>query len=347
MESKLKLSIVIPVRNEGKTIRKLLEALILQEFAAEEFEIIVADGNSSDDTAEQVREFASYSTVSVILIGNPGIRSSAGRNAGLMRSRGNLVVFIDGHCHLPSQTLLRDTVSLFESTKADCLCRPQPLIAPTLSRTSQVIAAARASFLGHGRGSLIYDMKRVGFVDPGSSGASYRRQVFETIGMFDERYDACEDVDLNIRLKKNGLVAYTDPRLAVYYEARGTIRALFAQMLRYGRGRIRLAAKHHEVASVSYFLPLLIVAILFSALVSVDIGGIGQSILFGILIVYVGAVFCASVQLVSRCGQRSLWQAPVVYLAIHLGLGIGMLTELLSLRWAGFTRRAASENNIP
>src|ERR1700733_1546813 len=114
MELKPKLSVVIPVRNEGKTIRKLLEALVSQEFAAEEFEIIVADGNSSDDTAEQVREFATYSTVSVILIGNPGIRSSAGRNAGLVRSRGDLVVFIDGHCHLPSQTLLRDTISVCE-----------------------------------------------------------------------------------------------------------------------------------------------------------------------------------------------------------------------------------------
>ena len=318
-----------------------------QEFETEEFEIIVADGNSSDDTAEQVRGFAFNSPVSVILIENPGVRSSAGRNAGLVRSRGDLVVFIDGHCHLPSQTLLRDTISVFESTKADCLCRPQPLIAPTFSRTGQVIAAARASFLGHGRGSLIYDMKRVGFVDPESSGASYRRQVFETIGMFDERYDACEDVDLNIRLRKGGMVSYTDPRLAVHYEPRGTIRALFKQMLRYGRGRIRLATKHPEMISVNYFLPLFIVAIWISALISLEIGGVGRPALLGILMAYMGIIMCTSARLAGRCGSRALWQAPVVYLAIHLGLGIGMLAEALSLRWTSFLRRDASESKNP
>jgi len=42
-------------------------------------------------------------------------------------SAGDLIFFVDGHCHIPSKTLLRDAVTLFEKTGADCLCRPQPL----------------------------------------------------------------------------------------------------------------------------------------------------------------------------------------------------------------------------
>lgn len=293
-----------------------------------------------------MREFASNSPVTVILAENPGIRSSAGRNVGIMTSVGDVIVFIDGHCCLPSQTLLEDTVRLFESTKADCLCRPQPLIARTASKTGEVIAHARASILGHGRDSLIYDMDRVGFVDPASSGASYRRHVFDTVGMFDERYDACEDGDFNIRLRNKGLTAYTDPCLAIYYEPRRTVRALFKQMLRYGRGRVRLAAKHPDEASLSYFAPLLLLIVCLSTVVSLGFGGMGRTLLLGLVSLYGIAILYASVQLAVKCGSRSLWQAPLVYVVIHLGLGMGMLAELMSLDWISFQRDVSFKSDI-
>jgi succinoglycan biosynthesis protein ExoA len=340
-----KISIVIPVRNEIKGIGHLLDSLTSQDLDHDLFEIIVADGRSTDGTAEYVRHFSLKSPVAVTVVDNPGIRSSAGRNAGLINSAGEVIVFIDGHCHIPSKTLLRDTLSLFESSSADCLCRPQPLVAPASSETGKVVGIVRASRLGHGRDSLIYDMNRVGFVDPASSGASYRRRVFDVIGMFDERYDACEDVDLNIRLRKSGMAAYTDPRLAVYYEPRNTVRALFVQMLRYGRGRIRLAVRHFDVTSVSYFAPLLLVIFGLSVLVSIGFGGAIRFILLGSLLLYVATVLSMAAQLARTCGSRCLWQAPVIYFAIHLGLGIGMFAELLNLRWTTFLHNSRGGNN--
>jgi succinoglycan biosynthesis protein ExoA len=316
-----KISIVIPVRNEIKGIGHLLDSLTSQDLDHDLFEIIVADGRSTDGTAEYVRHFSLKSRVAVTVVDNPGIRSSAGRNAGLINSAGEVIVFIDGHCHIPSKTLLRDTLSLFESSSADCLCRPQPLVAPASSETGKVVG------------------------DPASSGASYRRRVFDVIGMFDERYDACEDVDLNIRLRKSGMAAYTDPRLAVYYEPRNTVRALFVQMLRYGRGRIRLAVRHFDVTSVSYFAPLLLVIFGLSALVSIGFGGAIRFILLGSLLLYVATVLSMAAQLARTCGSRCLWQAPVIYFAIHLGLGIGMFAELLNLRWTTFLHNSRGGNN--
>src|SRR5579875_3776875 len=249
MTDKPTISIVVPVRNEALTLPSLLESLVEQDFPPNAFEIIVADGRSTDATRALVLDFAAKSAVAVSLVDNPGIRSSAGRNAGVAAARGEFIVFIDGHCRIPSRNLLRSTVALFQETRADCLCRPQPLLAPPGSWLGSVVAAARASTLGHGRDSLIYDMTAAGFVDPASSGASYRRSVFSAIGVYDERFDACEDVEFNTRVRKAGMLAYTDPRLAVYYEPRSSLRALLRQMVRYGRGRVRLMTKHPDTVS--------------------------------------------------------------------------------------------------
>ena len=87
---------------------------------------------------------------------------------------GDIILFIDGHCEIPSTELLRDTAKLLDETGADCLCRPQPLIAFSPTGVGRIIADARASTLGHGRDSLIYDMSHSGFVHPASSGATYQ-----------------------------------------------------------------------------------------------------------------------------------------------------------------------------
>ena len=237
------ISVIMPVRNERKTLPALLNALVSQEYPKDLFEILVADGRSDDGTREYVVGYGLSSPVVVRLVDNPAIRSGPGRNAGISQARGEFIVFVDGHCHIPSLSLLLDTVRLFDESRADCLCRPQPLSAPTGKPMGRVIANVRASSLGHGRDSLIYDMQYSGFVDPASSGASYRRHVFEAIGRYDESFDACEDVEFNTRVREAGMTAYTDPALAVYYEPRSSLKALFLQMSRYGRGRVRLARK--------------------------------------------------------------------------------------------------------
>ena len=130
-------------------------------------EILVADGRSNDGTREAGRAKASTAAVAIRVVDNPGIRSGAGRNAGVAAATGEIILFIDGHCEIPSPHLLQDTVILLEETGADCLCRPQPLIAFSPQGVGRIIADARASALGHGRDSLIYNMSHSGFVHSG------------------------------------------------------------------------------------------------------------------------------------------------------------------------------------
>ena len=332
MTPKSFISVILPVRNEALALPSLLESLVLQDYPRDAFEIIVADGRSTDQTRTVVRDFAAHAEVPVLLVENPGIRSSAGRNAGVAASRGEFIIFIDGHCHIPSRTLLRDTIALFQSTRADCLCRPQPLLAPASAWLGSVVAAARASALGHGRDSLIYDLTTAGYVDPASSGASYRRPVFTAIGGFDERFDACEDVEFNTRLRKAGMIAYIDPRLAVHYAPRSTLRSLLQQMIRYGRGRIRLMRKHRDTIAFSQLAPAAFFAWTIVAALACVLSASPwlRWVLCAPLVLYLFVSATAAFSLSRKHTAGFFLPAIAVYSVIHLGLGAGLWVEFVS-----------------
>ena len=339
-----KISVILPVRNEVRSLGRLLDQLLQQNYSAELFEILVADGRSTDGTRTLVEQKASTATVSLRVIDNPGIRSGPGRNAGVAAATGDIILFIDGHCEIPSKELLQDTVKLLEETGADCLCRPQPLIAFSPRGVGRIIADARASTLGHGRDSLIYNMSHSGFVHPASSGATYKRPVFERVGTYDESFDACEDVEFNTRVAAAGYRAYTDPRLSVYYEPRNSFRGLFRQMMRYGIGRVRLARKHPESASMSQWAPAVLVAAFAVAIVSgaaaIVMGNWMVAIPAFPAAMFVLITIVASMHLGWRHGLAHALLGPIAYGCIYLGLGTGMWTEL-----AGITRQPARLSN--
>ena len=111
-----KISVILPVRNEARCIGLLLEQLLRQTYPAERYEILVADGRSSDGTRAAVEAIARTASVSIRVVDNPGIRSGAGRNAGVAAASGDILVFIDGHCEIPSSRLLEDTAILLAET---------------------------------------------------------------------------------------------------------------------------------------------------------------------------------------------------------------------------------------
>jgi succinoglycan biosynthesis protein ExoA len=241
-ESLPAVSVVLPVLNEARDIGRLLRELLDQEPPAGGFEIVVADGGSTDRTRDIVAALAPLHP-NLLFVENPRRLSSAGRNVGARAARGRYVVFLDGHCSVPRRDYLVRLVEVFETTGAACLCRPQPLQNLAEGPWGKAIAAARQSFLGHDPGSDIYGGEP-DFTDPRSAGAAYSRDVFERLAGYDERFDACEDVEFNHRVAELGLQAYRHPDLSVDYRPRRTLRDFFRQMNRYGRGRARLMARH-------------------------------------------------------------------------------------------------------
>jgi succinoglycan biosynthesis protein ExoA len=330
------ISVIVPVRNEERCIRHTLEQLLAQDYPAGRFEVLVADGRSADATCDVVRAVAARHA-NVRLLDNPKGWSSAGRNAAVRASRGDLVLLIDGHCELNNANYLADLEAAFDRSGAECVGRPQPLDVAGASPLQRAIAAARSSPLGHNPASFIYSSFE-GFVKPQSVAVAYRRWVFDRVGLFDESFDACEDVEFNHRLDRAGLRCFFTPRVAVRYQPRGTLAGLFRQMVRYGRGRVRLLRKHPETFGLGCFAPAAFVLGLIAGPAVAWLSPWLAALYAGCVGLYALVVALASLGLAlkARDARRLPW-LPLVFLAIHIGAGAGILLEGI----AGVGRRAA------
>jgi cellulose synthase/poly-beta-1,6-N-acetylglucosamine synthase-like glycosyltransferase len=338
------ISVIVPVRNEEKFIGDTLEQMLNQRYDPERFEVLVADGGSTDETRAVV-EAMRREYPNLRLLDNPGRWSSAGRNVAIRAARGDLVLLIDGHCEVEGPDYLAELADAFARSGADCVGRPQPLDVRGATRLQRAVALARSSRLGHHPASHIWS-DREGFVPPQSVAVAYRRAVFERVGMFDESFDACEDVELNHRVVRAGMRCFFTPRVRVRYHPRDTLGGLFRQMVRYGRGRVRLLRKHPDTFSVPGFVPAAFLAgALFGPLLAPWSAWLGV-LYAGALSAYALAVLLCSVALAVRARELALLPLlPPVFLAVHFGAGTGLWWEAL----AGSARPApaTAEGAIP
>lgn len=319
-------SVIVPVRNEAAVIEPALRALLTQDFPPDRFEVIVADGGSTDATVPTVRRLqAEFPQLKLVY--NAGRLSSAGRNTALRLATMDVAVIVDGHCTVPDRRYLRNLSDAFETSGADSLGRPQPLDAPNPSPFQEAVSAARASRLGHNPDSDIFS-DEAKFVPPQSTAVAYTRSVFHRIGLFDQSFDACEDVEFNQRVHMSGHTCYFSPAVKVLYHPRASLPSLFYQLSRYGMGRARLAFKYPSSVTLPALVPPLWVA-------WVLVGG-----LLGLAVPYLGWVWLASLGLYTSVlagagavlGRGKPWgvgrRIPLVFVGIHFGFAWGFWKEV-------------------
>ena len=321
----MRLSVIVPVRNEAAHIRAILSGLADQEFAIDDYEIIVVDGASDDGTADFVR--ALVTTIpNLYLLNNPKRLASAARNIGIEHALGDFIVIVDGHCQVRDPHFLNRTVNAFESSGADTLGRPQPLRADQPTAFQRAAAAARTSWLGHNPDSAIYS-NQARFVDADNVAVAYRREVFDRIGRFDESFDACEDVEFNTRVRRAGMTCFFSPAIAVEYQPRGTLRGLANQMARYGRGRARLGRKHPAtVTAPSLVPPLWLLWLVVGSIASLFWPPFAL-VLASSVAAYLLVVMAESFRVWHSQRGVSLLRLPIIFATIHVGFGCGYLNE--------------------
>jgi len=335
--SPLFVSVIVPVRNEARFIEATLTQLVSQDYPADRFEVIVVDGESTDGTPALVAKFAA-AHCNVRLLSNPKRLSSAARNIAVREARGDVVLLIDGHCDLQGNGYLSELAAAFQKSDADCLGRPQPQDISNPTALQRAIAAARSSRLGHHPDSHIYSSAE-SFVPAKSVAVAYRRSVFERLGGFDERFDACEDVEFNHRVDCAGLRCFFTPRIAAHYAPRNTLRGLFRQLFRYGCGRVRLWRKHPETMTIKTLLPGLFVLgcilglagtmLAWSAWLSpwpgthFWVASYTAALLLYAVVLIGGSLVVAA----ARRDPSTLPWLPLVFATIHWGAGAGLLWE--------------------
>ncbi len=116
------ISVVVPNYNMEATIGKCLEAAFASDY--ENFEVIVVDDHSSDNSLEIIREFP---CVLVCLDSRSG--TSAARNRGAEAARGDVIFFTDADC-----LLKKDTLSVINRTLSGL--GPQTVVGGTYSPIS-------------------------------------------------------------------------------------------------------------------------------------------------------------------------------------------------------------------
>lgn len=326
------ISVVMPVRNESRYIADTLRQLLAQDYPRDRFEILVVDGESTDDTADIARAVASSADVSVRVLPNPGRLSSRARNVGVRAAAGDWILIVDGHVHVPGNRLLADSAACIARTDARVLGRPQRLRAPGATGFQQAVAAFRESRLGHSPNSYIFSSFE-GWVDPGSVAVMYDKALFTEFGGFDEALDAAEDYEFNARLSRGGLRCYTSPALEVLYHARKDVRGLFRQMQRYGLGQARLVRREAGSRAVGGWIPALFVvgalAMLAGSVLHATV-----AMATGLLALVYAAIVIFATRAYCRASPVRMLRVVIVALAVHAGLGVGWWRGMLERRVA-------------
>lgn len=115
----MKLSIVVPIYNVERYLRKCVDSLLAQDLSSQGYEIILVDDGSSDSCGEICDEYAvSYDNVKVIHRENGGL--SAARNSGIEKAQGEYVQFVDADDFLEPNAL-RFLVEKMDSDRLDVL----------------------------------------------------------------------------------------------------------------------------------------------------------------------------------------------------------------------------------
>ena len=231
-------SIIVPCYAEEDTIKATMEALMALDYP--NFEVIVVNDNSPDNTAAEVREFLSDGRVKLV---NKNLNEgkAMGLNDALPICRGEILLIIDSDI-LVSRELLRNMVPHFEGTRVAAVTG-NPRVRNRLSLLQNLQAIEFSSIVSMQRRAQRV-LGRILTV----SGAVFavRRTALLDIGGFSPHM-ATEDMDLTWRLQMQFWDVRYEPRAVVWMQVPPNMRELWKQRRRWAKGLAQALARHREI----------------------------------------------------------------------------------------------------
>jgi succinoglycan biosynthesis protein ExoA len=313
------ISVVAPVRNEGSNVDHFVSDLAAQEFSGA-VEILAADGNSDDGSAERLRAAAWAAGLDLRVIDNPAGWVSQGLNACIRQARGDLIVRLDCHSRYPKD-YLRRCAELSEQTGA---WNVGGRLVPTgTTPMERAVACAMDSPFGGIGWTRSADGGPV-TTDTVTFGA-FRPEAFEHAGLFDESLIRNQDDEFNLRLRRAGGQIMLDPEITVMYRPRGSIHRVWRQYYEYGLWKVPVMLKHRRVLTMRSMAPLAFVVatvLLFAATARFPLA---RRLLVLQWSVYGAAGVAFAARSVSERGESwgLLPRVLAAFPAFHLGHGSG------------------------
>jgi glycosyltransferase involved in cell wall biosynthesis len=194
------ISVIIPTHNRAHTLARALDSVLAQTQPASE--IIVVDDGSTDDTAQLLRKH--YPSVRYLQQQNQGV--STARNAGIRTASSAWIALLDS-----------DDAWLAHKLATQCQVLPSntPLIHSDELWIRKGVRVNPKKKHGKRGGWIYQHCLPLCAISP--SAVLLRRDLFDTVGFFDESLPACEDYDFWLRVCARYPVVYIDEALIVKY----------------------------------------------------------------------------------------------------------------------------------
>ncbi len=199
-------SVIVPVFNREKKVGHAIESVLCQTY--KDFEIIIIDDASTDNTVRIVEEYSNERINLIMLDKNSG--AAKARNVGMSVARGEYIAFLDSDDVWDKHYLERQLIHM-EAEKAQAVfcafrhtCDGYTYIIPN--------EICKKNIVEHG---VQNTLKKGNFI--GMPTLIMRRDVLSKVGEFDEKLHCLEDYEFVIRLSMQCKIVFLDEVLVDAY----------------------------------------------------------------------------------------------------------------------------------
>lgn len=230
-----KISFIIPVFNEEKSISKVIQSIKSSEYPSKPFEIIAVNDASTDNSLQVLK---SIKGIKVINRAENSGKAAVAKNTGLKLAKHDFVATMDADSFAQPDALMH-VMGYFEDPKVKVVTSTHLVYKPkTIWQKMQKFEYITMNFIRKSH-SIIDAL----YVTPGPLSVFRKKDLVE-LGGFDEE-NLTEDIEMGFRmLSKNKQVRHSLNAI-VYTDVPSTFKALFKQRLRWYRGGIECTKKYH------------------------------------------------------------------------------------------------------
>ncbi len=331
-------TIIVATYNRENEIRELLTSANFLDFPKGDFEIIVVDDGSCDNTKSVIEEFQQMKKVNIRYLFQKNRGPAFARNHGMSVAFGRYFLFVDSDCILPSIWLKRVDEFLSKNRNIHAFGGADDAH-HSFSPLLKAINFSMTSFLGTAgsRGSNRSIVKYY----PRSFNMGIDKKVYKTIGgMADLRHG--QDMEYSARIYKSGFNVSFIPGAFVYHKRRTNLKRFFKQVFNFGNTRWNLAKADKSMLKPIHFLPTIILILaLFSILLAIILKIIPIFLVLLILL----CLICSLIFILSFLKYKSIFISFLSIIttftqvsAYALGFLIGGLQSITKSKIKGFTK---------
>lgn len=334
-KKKPKVSVIMPVYNESKYIAKCIDSLLEQDYPIDDMEWVFVDGASPDNTKEIIGRYIEKYPDLIRVYDNPNKTVPYAMNIGLQNTTGKYIVRLDAHAEYQND-YISQCVHFLDTTDADNVGGHFNTKART--KMGSRIALMLSSQFGVGNAQFRVRGKD-GYVDTVPFGA-FRREIFDRVGLFDERFTRNQDNELNWRIRKSGGKIYLTEKIQLTYYCRDTIGGINKMGYINGKWNIITMALCFGAMGIRHFIPLcFLLSLVFMPVISIFLPFMwwvfaAEMALYTALDIGYSAVYAAKAENDNKF--VAFLCLLIIFPAFHISYGFGSLMGIFKLMTKDF-----------